>query len=245
MVYSRSVLTAVVAIGVASSALAVPLPSSDALGRTVSVSGTVIAPTVDARELELSVFEDDEWHPHPLERLGVEDHIDEDPTPFLSNENPQLKTDIQTLVGVATASEHLADIITDDHRILAHSDPMSVLPKAEEKSLSLSFDMVGPAPGFSPVHMERRNTMTDEEAKSYLEKLEYQVRWTQFLWFRNIPMRAENLENSNDWADFEQKPGVKEFIDRTTTQRNLPDFPKFVEAYFACVKNKLLPWCSA
>lgn len=61
MVYSRSVLTAVVAIGVASSALAVPLPSSDALGRTMSVSGTVIAPTVDARELELSVFEDDEW----------------------------------------------------------------------------------------------------------------------------------------------------------------------------------------
>ncbi|KAJ3884031.1 hypothetical protein GG344DRAFT_84691 [Lentinula edodes] len=236
MVYSRSVLTAIVAVGIASSALAIPLPSSGALGGTV----TVEAPIIDARELELSVHKDNEWHPHPLERLGVEDHIDEDPTPFLSNENPQLKTDIETLVGVATAPEHLDDIITDDHRILAHSDPMSVLPKAEEKSLSLSFDTVGPAPGFSPVHMERRNTMTNDEAKSYLESLSHTVRWTQFLRVRNMPMKNENLENSSDWADFEQKPGVKEYIDQ---QKSLPDFSKFVEAYFVCAKSKLLPWC--
>lgn len=46
MVYPYSVLTtAIIAVGVASSTLAIPLPSSDALSGMVSMPGTAAAPT--------------------------------------------------------------------------------------------------------------------------------------------------------------------------------------------------------
>lgn len=62
IMHSRSVLTTVIAFGAASSALAIPLPSSSALGGTVSSTIPALAPTtINARELELSVLDGNEW----------------------------------------------------------------------------------------------------------------------------------------------------------------------------------------
>ncbi|KAJ3932982.1 MAG: hypothetical protein NXY57DRAFT_974343 [Lentinula lateritia] len=204
MVYPYSVLTtAIIAVGVASSTLAIPLPSSDALSGMVSMPGTAAAPT-----------------------------------------DSLLKPDIQMLVPlpspVSNHGKDLDSVIFDDHTELTHSNPMDVLAKAKDESLSTTSSLSSPTP---LIHIERRDTMSKEQAKSYLNELKVPNRWSLVTIFQTMPLRAWNMKNSKNWEEFKEKKEVKEYIEKN--QRTDPGVPRFFEAYYLCVKDRLLDWCIA
>ncbi|KAJ3872902.1 hypothetical protein F5051DRAFT_444755 [Lentinula edodes] len=256
---SRSVLTTVIAFGAASSALAIPLPSSSALGSTVS-SSTIpaLAPTtINARELELSVLDGNEWHPlaHYAGELDKQ-HIDA-VAQLLGKENvvvplPSPKPDVSVppvpvpiSADVTTVSEQLANIVFDDRTEspLSLPDPTVVPPKAESESLTLTLDVARPAPGLSPIRIERRtgeSPMADKEATLGLpepdrEALQLHIKMNSFI---NI-----KIQTSNNWVEFQKMEGVEGFIEGVTQivkYQSIGSFPEFIKAYYVCVKHQLL-----
>ncbi|KAJ4492159.1 hypothetical protein C8J55DRAFT_254309 [Lentinula edodes] len=237
MVYSCSVLTAVVAVGIASSALAVPLPSSGALGGTV----TAEAPIIDARELELSVHKDNEWH--PLVHFGGGQPINADDALLLGKENLDAEVLVPIPISVDVALEQ-HDHILDNYMGLSHPDPMGILPKVEDQSLTLSLDVAGSAGHLSPIQLERRDPiapMSNQEAMDYLKELQKPVLLTMKICITGKPEIQKKLEESKDWAEFINMAEVKEYVEKM----NVPGshFSEFVKAYYVCVKNKLSAWC--
>ncbi|KAJ3848213.1 hypothetical protein EV368DRAFT_68460 [Lentinula lateritia] len=237
MVYSCSVLTAVVAVGIASSALAVPLPSSGALGGTV----TVEAPIIDARELELSVHKDNEWH--PLMHFGGGQPINADNALLLGKENLDAEALVPIPIPVDVALEQ-HDHILDNYMGISQPDPMGILSKVEDQSLTLSLDVAGSAGGLSPIHIERRDLiapmsmvptstapMSDKEAMDHLRELPNAVRLTMKICITGKPEIQKKLEESKDWAEFINTAEVKEYVEKM----NLPGshFSEFVKAYYS------------
>ncbi|KAH7877076.1 uncharacterized protein C8R40DRAFT_1097174 [Lentinula edodes] len=155
MVYPCSVLTtAIIAVGVASSALAIPLSSSAALSDMVSMPGTATAPFDLKPDIQM-------------------------PVPLPSSVNSHGKD--------------LDSVIFDNHTGLTHpTNPTDVLPKAKDQSLSASSSLSSPTP---PIHIERRDTMSKEQAKSYLNELEVPNRWSLVTIFQTMPLRAWNMKN--------------------------------------------------
>ncbi|KAJ3808982.1 hypothetical protein F5876DRAFT_78222 [Lentinula aff. lateritia] len=218
MVYSCSVLTAVVAVGIASSALAVPLPSSGALGGTV----TVEAPIIDARELELSVHKDNEWH--PLMHFGGGQPINADNALLLGKENLDAEVLVPIPIPVDVALEQ-HDHILDNYMGISQPDPMGILSKVEDQSLTLSLDVAGSAGGLSPIHIERRDLiapmsmvptstapMSDKEAMDHLRELPNAVRLTMKICITGKPEIQKKLEESKDWAEFINTAEVKDIL---------------------------------
>ncbi|KAJ3846984.1 hypothetical protein EV368DRAFT_88260 [Lentinula lateritia] len=201
MVHPCSVLTTAIIIGVASSALAIPLPSSGTLSGMVSMPGTAAAPIA----------------PKPDTQMPV-------PTPSLVNRN----------------STNFDSVILDNHTGLTHPNPTNVLPEAKDQSLSTSSSLSSPT---SPIHIERRATMSEEQAKLYLNRLDVSNRWSLVVIFQTMPLRAWNMAVSKTWEEFKEKKEVKEYIEKN--QLTDPGVPRFFEAYYLCVKGRLLDWCIA
>ncbi|KAF8827075.1 hypothetical protein HHX47_DHR5000752 [Lentinula edodes] len=198
MVYPCSVLTtAIIAVGVASSALAIPLSSSAALSDMVSMPGTATAP--------FDIFDNHTGLTHPT--------------------NP---TDVLPKVGPVLSG--LLDFVFNTNTHL----------QAKDQSLSASSSLSSPTP---PIHIERRDTMSKEQAKSYLNELEVSNRWSLVTIFQTMPLRAWNMKNSKNWKEFKEKKEVKEYIEKN--QLTDPGVPRFFEAYYLCVKGGLLDWCIA
>lgn len=85
--------------------------------------------------------------------------------------------------------------------------------------------------------------MSKEQAKSYLNELKVPNRWSLVTIFQTMPLRAWNMKNSKNWEEFKEKKEVKEYIEKN--QRTDPGVPRFFEAYYLCVKDRLLDWCIA
>ncbi|KAJ3932983.1 MAG: hypothetical protein NXY57DRAFT_64305 [Lentinula lateritia] len=262
--HSRSVLTTVIAFGAASSALAIPLPSSSALGGTVSSTIPALAPTtINARELELSVLDGNEWHPlaHYAGELDKQ-HIDA-VAQLLGKENvvvslPSPKPDVSVPLApvplsadVTTVSEQLANVVFDDHTEspLSLPDPTVVLPKAEPESLTLTLDVAHPAPGLSPIRIERRtgeSPMADKEAKEYFRGLPEPDREALQMHIKMSSLIETQMKTSNNWVEFQKMEGVEGFIEgvtQTVKYQSIGSFPEFIKAYYVCVKHQLLDWC--
>ncbi|KAJ3846983.1 hypothetical protein EV368DRAFT_69467 [Lentinula lateritia] len=262
---SRSVLTTVIAFGAASSALAIPLPSSSALDGTVSFSTIpALAPTtINSRELELSVFDGNEWHPlaHYAGELDKQ-HIDA-VAQLLEKENvvvplPSPKPDVSVPlvpvpipVDVTPVSEQLANVVRisyilqfpfdvfDEHTESPPPllDPTVVLPKVESESLTLTLDVASPAPGLSPLHKEVTN---------YLLKLPEPDRIALQMHIKMSSLIEKQTQTSNNWVEFQKMEGVEGFIQevtQTVEYQSIGSFPEFIKAYYVCVKHQLLGWC--
>ncbi|GAW09152.1 hypothetical protein LENED_011284 [Lentinula edodes] len=142
---------------------------------------------------------------------------------------------------VNSHGKDLDSVIFDNHTGLTHpTNPTDVLPKAKDQSLSASSSLSSPTP---PIHIERRDTMSKEQAKSYLNELEVSNRWSLVTIFQTMPLRAWNMKNSKNWKEFKEKKEVKEYIEKN--QLTDPGVPRFFEAYYLCVKGGLLDWCIA
>ncbi|KAJ3898392.1 hypothetical protein F5879DRAFT_994845 [Lentinula edodes] len=263
--HSRSVLTTVIAFGAASSALAIPLPSSSALGSTVSSSTIpVLAPTtINARELELSVLDGNEWHPlahyaRELDKqhidavaqlLGKENMVVPLPSPKPNVSVPLVPVPISA--DVTTVSEQLANIVFDDHTEspLPLPDPMVVLPKVESESLTLTLDVARPAPGLSPIRIERctgESKMSDKEVTNYLLGLPESDRIALQMHIKMSSSIETQIQTSNNWVEFQKMEGVEGFIKevtQTVEYQSIGSFPEFIKAYYVCVKHQLLGWC--
>ncbi|KAJ3913811.1 hypothetical protein F5877DRAFT_71251 [Lentinula edodes] len=253
--HSRSVLTTVIAFGAASSALAIPLPSSSALGSTVSSSTIpVLAPTtINARELELSVLDGNEWHPlaHYARELDKQ-HIDA-VAQLLGKENMVVPLLTWILAfPQAQLSEQLANIVRissilrfpfhvfDDHTEspLPLPDPMVVLPKVESESLTLTLDVARPAPGLSPIRIERRtgeSKMSDKEVTNYLLGLPESDRIALQMHIKMSSSIETQIQTSNNWVEFQKMEGVEGFIKevtQTVEYQSIGSFPEFIKAYY-------------
>ncbi|KAJ3898393.1 hypothetical protein F5879DRAFT_980696 [Lentinula edodes] len=223
MVYPCSVLTtAIIAVGVASSALAIPLSSSAALSDMVSMPGTATAPFDLKPDIQMPVPLPSSVNSHGKDLDSV---IFDNHTGLTHPTNP---TDVLPKVGPVLSG--LLDFVFNTNTHL----------QAKDQSLSASSSLSSPTP---PIHIERRDTMSKEQAKSYLNELEVSNRWSLVTIFQTMPLRAWNMKNSKNWKEFKEKKEVKEYIEKN--QLTDPGVPRFFEAYYLCVKGGLLDWCIA
>ncbi|KAJ3859452.1 hypothetical protein EV359DRAFT_68145 [Lentinula novae-zelandiae] len=248
---SRSVLTTVIAFGAASSALAIPLPSSSALDGTVSFSTIpALAPTtINSHFLRF----------HPLAHYAGEldkQHIDA-VAQLLEKENvvvplPSPKPDVSAQlvpvpipVDVTPVSEQLANVVRISYIL---QFPFDVFDEHTESPFPLlDPTVVLPKPrtwAFSPSY--RTTPMADKEVTNYLLKLPEPDRIALQMHIKMSSLIEKQTQTSNNWVEFQKMEGVEGFIQevtQTVEYQSIGSFPEFIKAYYVCVKHQLLGWC--
>ncbi|KAJ4479245.1 hypothetical protein J3R30DRAFT_3883171 [Lentinula aciculospora] len=221
MVYTRSVLAAVIAVGVASSTLAIPLPSSDKLSGTVASSSSMpqsasmpttelnardlIARDLIARDLIAEETEELRMPPVPYQHLGEE-------------YRPNRNLAIEVMVPAPTPMDVVPDF--EGSMELHYPRPMDKLPMVEDKTLTLALDVAKSSVGYPPPRIERRaDPLTVEEALAFwnvystdvLEKYKIQIKT-----FLESNSEAKTEWESSDWKDFRKLQECKTFIAEQT-----------------------------
>ncbi|KAJ4479225.1 hypothetical protein J3R30DRAFT_3702364 [Lentinula aciculospora] len=213
MVYTRSVLTAVIAVGVASSTLAIPLQSSDNLSGTVASSSSMpqsaSMPTTElnARDLIAEETEELRMPPVPYQHLGEE-------------YRPNRNLAIEVMVPAPTPMDVVPDF--EGSMELHYPRPMDKLPMVEDKTLTLALDVAKSSVGYPPPRIERRaDSMTVKKAIEFLNGCHPTVVQTYSLTLSKFLEKnpgAKAKWKSGDWDAFQEE--CKTFIAKETETYN-------------------------
>ncbi|KAJ4483702.1 hypothetical protein J3R30DRAFT_3681048 [Lentinula aciculospora] len=247
MVYSRSVLTAGVAVGVASLAFAIPLPFSVGLSAPTTSSGFPnpdqasggARSQLSARELKIMI--DDRYHLRPVEESTA--LIEDNPRP----DNDKLEHVIEVMIPapgqVSVVFQHhffpLIFINPKISRCMSHKDESTMVAVP-----------VGFTHGPPLVHIQRRIPMTlpftVPEATTFIENLntDPELRGAKqgmkhdFLQFLLVNRGLNVHLIIGTWSTFEQLPEVKEELSVPMYQGKYEDFMKAYFVYLHMDKMK-------
>ncbi|KAJ3849696.1 hypothetical protein EV368DRAFT_85290 [Lentinula lateritia] len=227
MVHYRSVLTAAVAVGAASSTLAVPLPPSGDLSSIPNIPATqTTAPPIpgplstssgdgsklNARDLDSIIFNDGiqipHWHHHPHAhadediKVTVEEFYDH------RHNNEQDEQDEQDVPHhTAHHLEHEIQVLPIPVPILEHHEDhifkehMSILPSAEVTKTTLALGAEEPA-SLSLVHLERRTPSVPATDSSRPSEMTLDKAWIYIGDLETPLNNPEKLRLNNDLARY-------------------------------------------
>ncbi|KAJ3877273.1 hypothetical protein F5051DRAFT_10637 [Lentinula edodes] len=226
MVHYRSVLTAAVAVGAASSTLAVPLPPSGDLSSIPNIAATqATAPPIpgplstssgdgsklNAREID-SIFNDGiqipHWHHHPHAHGDEEIKVEVKEFYGHRHNNEQDEQDEQDVPHRnAPHLEHEIQVlpipvpIPEHHEDHIFKEHMSMLPDAEETKTTLVLGAEEPA-SLSLVHLERRIPPVPATNSPHPSTMTRQEAWDFIGHFDNQLDNQEKLSLTEDLARY-------------------------------------------